>query len=453
MRYTPVPLSPEATLGALEARRLDDPAVARFARAGGEEGAWPPAAWDLRRLTVAALYFSPALDVARAQWDAALGAAITAGARPNPSLTASEGYNATTPRSEVTPWIPQVALAIPVDVFGKRRARLDRARALTESARLNVVTEAWQVRRRVREAFLDLYVARASDSLIAQRAALHAAMVRILEAQQSLGEVSSFAVTQARLAQADSRLAALDAAQQRARARSALAEAVGVSSTTIDAAALDVEALERITVELPSDALRRQALVNRSDVRSALADYAAAQDALQLEVRNQYPDLTLGPGYQLDQTDIKWTLALSLPVALLNRNRGPIAEAIARRAEAAARLTSVQVRALAEVDAALTTSGLAIAQLGVADSLLQGVQRQERSARASYQAGETGRLELLGVQLELVNLALARLGAVASAQRAVGALEDAVQRPLNMERWSLAAPERLRASTPPTEEE
>ncbi len=323
VRYTPVPLSPEATLGALEARRLDDPAVARFARAGGEEGAWPPAAWDLRRLTVAALYFSPALDVARAQWDAALGAAITAGARPNPSLTASEGYNATTPRSEGTPWIPQVALAIPLDVFGKRRSRLDRARALAESARLNVVTEAWQVRRRVREAYLDLYVARASDTLIAQRAALHAAMVRILEAQRSLGEVSSFAVTQARLAQADSRLAALDAAQQCARARSALAEAVGVaSSSTIDAAALDVESLERVTVAPPGDALRRQALINRSDVRGALADYAAAQDALQLEVRNQYPDLTLGPGYQLDQTDIKWTLALSLPVALLDRNRG-----------------------------------------------------------------------------------------------------------------------------------
>ncbi len=453
VRYHPVVLSSGASLSALEARRLDDPAVVQFARAGGDTEAWPPSTWALRHLTVAALYFSPALDVARARWAAAIGAAIGAGARPNPSLTAGEGYNATTNRREVTPWIPQVTLAIPVDIAGKRRIRADRARAMAESARLSVVSEAWLVRRRVREAAVTLFFAYASDSLLEQRAEVHAAMVRILEAQQSVGEVSPFAVTQARLAQADSRLAVLDAAQQRARARGALADAMGLSPVALEGASLDRPSFERISVALPTIAIRRQAVINRSDIRGALADYEAAQQALQLEIRNQYPDLTLGPGYQLDQTNSKWSLALTLPIALLNRNQGPIAEAVARRAEAAARLTSVQTRVLAELDASLAASGSAVAQVTVADSLLAGVRRQERSARASFQAGETGRLELLGVQLELVNLALARLGALASAQRAVGALEDAMQSPLDMERWSLTAPDRRRAPTPPKEKE
>lgn len=452
VRYHSVPLSAAESFRAVEARRLDDPAIARFARAAGLDEAWPPVAWDVQHLTVAALYFSPALDVARAQWDAALGAAITAGARPNPALTVGDGYNATTSRREVTPWIPQVSLAIPLDVAGKRRVRLARARAFAESARLTVVTEAWQVRRRVREAALALYVARASDSLLAQRATLHAAIVRILEAQQSVGDVSAFAVTQARLAQADGRLAALDAAQQQARARSALADAIGVSTAALASAPLDRASLERVRIALPAAALRREALVNRSDIQGALAEYTAAQEALQLEVRTQYPDLSLGPGYQLDQTDVKWTLALTLPVALLNRNRGPIAEATARRAESAARVTSVQTRVLAELDGAIAVAGSALAQVAVADSLLEGVQRQERSARASVQAGEIGRLELLGLELELVNLSLARLAAVASAQRAAGALEDALQSPLDMTRWSLAVPERLRAPTHPKEE-
>lgn len=444
VRYHAINLTPEASLSAVEARRLDDPALARFAAGGGDAESWPPQAWHLSHLTVAALYFSPELDVARAQWDAALGAAITAGARPDPSFTVGEGYNATTSRQQITPWIPQASLGIPIDLAGKRRVRSSRARALAESARLRVITTAWDIRRRVRAAALDLYVAVATDSLRAQRATLHAATVRILEAQQAAGEISSFVLTQARLAQADSRLSALDAARQRARARSALAEAIGLSTVAIDAAPLDARSLERITAFPPSDALRREALLNRSDLRGALADYEAAQDALRLEVRNQYPDVTLGPGYQLDQTNVKWSLALTLPVTLLNRNRGPIAEAVARRAEAAARLTSVETQALAELDAAFASSASAITQLGVADSLLHGVLRQESSSRESYRLGELGRLELLGVQLELVNVSLARLAAVAEAQRAVGALEDAVQSPLDMKRWSLAVPERLR---------
>ena len=78
----------------------------------------------------------------------------------------------------------------------------------------------------------------------------------------------------------------------------------------------------------------------------ALADFAASQATLRLEIAKQYPDVRLSPGYQYDQGDNKWSLGLSVDLPVLNRNQGPIAEAKARRSEAAARFNAVQAKAL-----------------------------------------------------------------------------------------------------------
>jgi cobalt-zinc-cadmium efflux system outer membrane protein len=183
-------------------------------------------------------------------------------------------------------------------------------------------------------------------------------------------------------------------------------------------------------------------MIHRSDVLASLAEYEASQKALQLEVRQQYPDISLGPGYQLDQTDSKWTLALAVTLPLLNHNQGPIAEAIARREEAGASFLALQSRVLSEVEGAVAAAQVAATQVQASDTLLAALERQEGMARAAYSAGEISRLELLGLQAEAVATGLARLDALALAQAAVGALEDAMQTPMDMEMWALAAPER-----------
>lgn len=103
-------------------------------------------------------------------------------------------------------------------------------------------------------------------------------------------------------------------------------------------------AIEFAELERPIDArslstktIRQHALTNRTDILRALADYAASQSALQLEVARQYPDVRLGPGYTFEVGEHRWSLigaALTLPI--FNQNQGPIAEAEARRREAAA---------------------------------------------------------------------------------------------------------------------
>jgi outer membrane protein TolC len=442
VRYHAVPITPEASLEDFEARRLDAPELGTFLQERGETSAWPPSAFDLHDLTLAAFYYSPALDVARAQWGVARGGVITAGARPNPSVTGALGYNATTPVDEVTPWIPEVALELPIEVAGKRGIRIAEARQRSESARYALLTTAWQVRSRVRQAFLDLHVARQTDSLLNRQFAILTETVRILEARRAAGETSPTEVTRAHIDLAASRAAAFDAARAAAVARSELADALGVPPGALDSIRLDFAELRSAGAALPSADVRRRALLNRTDLLGALADYGASQSALQLEVRKQYPDLTLGPGYQLDQTDSKWILGLGISLPSFNRNRGPIAEAAARREEAAAAFLTIQSRVLGEVESAVASAGASIAQVQAADTLLQALGRQQATAQAAYDAGEISRLDLLGLQAEMVSTALTRLDALAMAQRTLGALEDAMQTPLDIGPWVLEAPRR-----------
>lgn len=446
-RYHAVPISPAGSLEDFEARRLDDDGLAGFLSARGEATSWPPDSWTLGDLTRAAFYFSPALDVARARWAVARGGVLTAGGRPNPTLSGGTGYNATTPESEVTPWIPEVSLDLPLEVAGQRGIRVAAARQRSEGARLGLLTAAWQVRTRVRDAFIGLYTALRRDSLLARQRELRTESLAILEVRLAAGEAYPTVVTRARVALAEGRVAALDAEQEAVRARGDLADAIGLPPAALDGVALDFSELDRVAVDLPDSEARRRAMLHRTDVLASLADYEASQKDLQLEVRKQYPDISLGPGYQLDQTDTKWTLLLGLTLPLLNRNQGPIAEAAARRREAAARFLALQSRVLADVEGAVSSARVAATQVQAADTLLDALGRQEAVARAEYGAGEISRLDLLGLEAEAVATSLARLDALSRAQAAVGSLEDAMQTPMDMEKWTLDAPERSARAT------
>jgi outer membrane protein TolC len=440
--FHPQPITPEQSLEDFQARRLGSPELGAFLSQRDSLTAWPPVAWDLASLTRAAFYFSPTLDVARAQWAVARGGVVTAGGRPNPTVTGGVGFNATTPRSEVTPWIPEVALDLPLEVAGKRGIRIAEARQGSEAARLNLLSAAWEVRTRVRKAFLLLYVSRQTDSLLARQQEIQTETVRILEARRDAGEASPTEVTQARVALANIRVAAAHAAQNAIRARGELADAIGVPPSALDAVDFSFAELGQVPASVPEPEARRQAMIHRSDILAALAEYEASQRALQLEVRNQYPDLDLGAGYQLDQTDSKWMLALGLALPILNRNQGPIAQASARREEAGARFLALQSHVLSQVESAVAAAGAAGTQVQEADTLLAALGRQEATARGAYEVGEISRLDLLGLQAEAVATALARLDALARAQEAMGALEDAMQTPLDMEKWALDSPQR-----------
>jgi outer membrane protein, heavy metal efflux system len=100
--YKPAPISAAQNADAIQARSLDNPQLQKFivAATGGDDE-WdrsgrlpPPPSWNLTRLSLAALFYHPNLDIARTKLAAARARVITAGQIPNPSLSFEElSYN------------------------------------------------------------------------------------------------------------------------------------------------------------------------------------------------------------------------------------------------------------------------------------------------------------------------------------------------------------------------
>lgn len=421
-RFHAKPLSPQESAANFERRSLHDAGLCGFLQTNLHRTVTQ---WGFEELALAALYFHPDLEVARAQWGVAKAAQIKAGERPNPSVGISPGYNTTT--SVPSPWLFNLNFDLPIETAGKRGYRLAHAQHLSEAARLNLASVAWQVRSRVRNRWLELFAATQKEHWLRRQQAAQEQVVQLLEGQLAAGAISPFELTQARVALRGTALSLTDAQRQQAEARAALADAVGVPVKALESVKISFTALEHLPPSFDPANARREALMRRADILAALAEYAASQSALQLEIAKQYPDVHLGPGYEYDQGDNKWSIGLSLELPLLNQNQGGIAEARAKREEAAAKFLALQARVIGEIDRAVAGYEAARRTVATAEQLCAEQERLRATAQRRFAAGEIGRLELATTDLEMFTAQMARWDAVVKAHQAFGALEDALQ--------------------------
>jgi cobalt-zinc-cadmium efflux system outer membrane protein len=366
--------------------------------------------------------------VSRSRWGTTQAALRTAGQRPNPSLNVAPQYDVTT--SVPSPWIVAVSIDIPIETAGKRGYRIARAQHLSDAARLDIAATAWRVRARLRDALVDLFAATEQERLLASQQAAQTENVRVLEGQLAAGAVSPAEVARERILLDRVLLAAQDAKRQRLESRVAVAQAMGLSTRALEGVDISFTGLDSVPPSLDPRAARRCALRNRADILAALSRYAASESALRLEIAKQYPDVHFSPGYEFDQGDDKWGVGLTLDLPLLNQNQGPIAEAEARRAESAADFNSLQASVLADIDRGLAGYGAAREKVATAEALLARLDKQARRLSGRYEAGDITRSELIGAQVELAAVRLARADSVAAAQRSLGRLEEALQSPV-----------------------
>src|SRR5579859_6854944 len=231
--YHSRPISAEKTADSFEARSLTNDDLHAFFETNHIAGQWPRPSWDLNALTLVAFYYQPALAEARVQWAAIKAAEITAGERPNPSVTVTPGYDSQVPGTP-TPWIVTVATDIPIETAGKRGKRIAEATNITEAARWDFISAVWQTRSHVRIALLTYYAARENESLLMRQEMAQSNVVRLLKGQLDAGAVSDFEVTQARVAWETTQLSVQDGLGQLNQARAALAAALGVPLRALD---------------------------------------------------------------------------------------------------------------------------------------------------------------------------------------------------------------------------
>lgn len=404
---------------------------------GYTENQLPLKEWGLRELTLSALFFHPQLDIARAQWRTAQAGGITAAQRPNPGISGNAQNHSQTDGG-VSPWTYGLAIDIPVETAGKRQARIDRAANLTEAARIEIGQNAWQVRSRLLASFIDYNASLHQAHILEEEVKLRTEIVDMLEARFGAGMISSVELGNARLLLQKARQL-LEAERGRApELRAALASNAGLPLQRFNQLAIKTSDFDQLlsrkhnqTINRDSmDDLQQAALLNRLDIRAALARYAAAEARLRLEIARQYPDLVLSPGYSYDQGDRVWSLGLSTLLTLLHRNQGLIAEARSLREVEAAQFEALQAKVIGDLAQIKARYYAALDELDKARQLLQAQQIRIEQTLRQFDAGYADRLELRTTQLENL-LAMQNLLTVEyKVQRAAGALEDTLQRPL-----------------------
>lgn len=409
--YQAQPIDPKTEATAFEARTL---------------GRGP---WNLVTLQAEAQRLHPDAAIALAKRKAADAAAIAAGARPNPTLSTSAQKN-TSAEPGAHAWTYALGLDFPLETAGKRDYRAAQAAWQARSAAYAQADALWRIHAQVRDAYIGSYPL---QGLAQDRQAIREQLLKETQRRLAAGMVASEEALQARLAVKQAVLSAEEARQRRLGSLHKLAAALGVPAHALDGLTL---AFADLTDEALPDTGRieeasKSALQSRPDVLAALAEYEASQANLQLEVAHQYPDVTLGPGYSWDAGALKWSLGLSLALPLFDRNQGAIAQAEAKRQEAAATFRSVQAQAIADIGDARATYAQAKQTLALARGMAVDQEARLLSAQLAFKAGAIDRLAVLEAQLEASLADSTRIEALLEAHRAAGRLEDALRQPLS----------------------
>lgn len=434
--FTAKPLDPVAQITAFESRRLDSPGVRNYIehKLGHEITHWPPKSWDITTLMPVAYFYHPDLSVAEATLAVSQSAIVTASEIPNPTFGISSQFNTDQFQNGSSKEFG-FSFGIPIETAGKRGYRIEQAQHLFEGRRLGVMMTAWNVRTRLRSRLVEHLLAIRNLEAVKAEQMARAEIVGMLETRFALGDVPSQDVEVARIAFNQTALNIHVAEGRIQDTRVTLADAIGIPVSALTGAEIIHPNLERPTpfADIPVEVVRREALLNRLDLRRALVDYAGSDAALKLEIAKQYPDLRLGPGYSWDAASVSWSLAMSFVLPILNQNQGAIAEATARRELAAENFSALQKAVVAQVDGALAQYRAAGQEYEAAKQLVERVEGRQRDVEALFAAGELDRSAVVSAQVETAVARRARSDALLKTQNALGTLETAVQRPLDGE--------------------
>ncbi|MEO6001596.1 MAG: TolC family protein [Opitutus sp.] len=423
----PQPFAAVQVAGEFDARSLQDPGLIKFlVRNLG----YAPQSWDFESLCWVAFYYQQSLAVARAQWDVAQAAGKTATARPNPTLSFTPGYNSTR-EAGLSPWFPGINLDFLLQSRRKTEPQAKIAARDSEAARLSFVGAAWQVRSDFRHALDDARDAARREEILGQQVNVLQELLTLLERRQAVGRVTTTEVSLTRTARLRGEALLAEARALSLAAQAKVAGTLGVPASALRGLSFPVPASPPTYSEVERAELRQRTLQARADVLAALAHYESAHAAVELQAARQRPDFHLGPGYQWDQGANKWSVALTFELPWFHRNEGPIAEAVARRAEAAAQFVSVQARAIGAIDAAFAAEAAARERLVRAQEIQAAGHHRTIREKQRLALGAGDRVEVLTTLLDETTDQLAAWDAEMAQQRAAGELEDALQIPFS----------------------
>lgn len=411
--YTPTlaPVRLEAYSALVGSRRLEETPAS--------------AVWSGADLLSAALVRNARVAEAAAKYRTAMAAVKAAAARAPTTLTLSTEYS-----NEPSPWLFGAGLGIPLDSGARRSERITQGDLAALQARYGYGEAVWAVRSALQRARAERLCADAEIDIAETLVLARQNRADRLDRRVAAGEDDdpTALVAHTELAAARQRLD--DARARREQADIALAKALGVSANAVRD--LKLAPLGSGPSSPFNAALRENAVLSRSDILSAVADYDLAESALRTEVLRQRPEVQLGPGYSWDHGVSKLPFNLSLTLPPADMNRAAIAGAEVKRAEAGRTLEALQADILAQVDQSAAALAAARSSLTRAQSRdLAVARRLENAAARSVGAGESARTDELAARAARIEAELVVADADRTTAFAVIDLEDALRMPFD----------------------
>lgn len=351
--YERAPLDPGAARTAWLARSPGDQSVReyaeRLASAEGARGAFNPGdGLTLAEAEVVALVFNRDLRVAR------LAARVTEATAANAGLWDDPVVGVDVERilkSVPEPWIVAGVVGITLPISGRLEAEKARAGAAYAAELERIASEEWRTRTVVRERWVEWSAAGARVALAEEYVASVREVSDLAVLQEEAGSLSRIEAGVFRVELAGREADGLAARARVKAAEIALRDVLGLSP---GAAVEFVPAVVFEPREVDEGGIRAAMEAANPELAALRAEYEVAEESLREQVRGQYPDLTVGPGYKSEDGDPRVLLGLSLPVPLWNRNKQGVAEALAARDVARARVEAgyerLDVRLAAEME-------------------------------------------------------------------------------------------------------
>lgn len=389
-----------------------------------------PTELTLRDALSLALQRNPELAAFGKERSATEAAVLQAGVLPNPVLDIGGDNLRNARKAEAGDRSTTIQIGQLIELGGKRAARIQAAEASRDLADWDYEAKRIEVLSLVTQRFFDVLAAQQRQMLAGESLALAQQVSDAAAKRVQAGKVSPVEETKARLAQASAEVELEQARRESVSARSTLGALWADPGARFAKAVGDLER----TLPLPAYEQLAARVRNNPELARWSAEISRRQAGVDAEKAKAVPDVTVTAGVaRFSQFDDRaYTIGISVPLPLFNRNQGGILEASRRLDKASDELRATESRVLTELARTYQRLAAIEHEIGVLRTiLLPGAQSAFDAAAKGYQLGRFGFLDMLDAQRTLFQSRTQNLRALADYQRGVREIERLVGGPLD----------------------
>ena len=366
-----------------------------------------------------------------------------AGLRPNPTLDFEQSNGKYTGSSGESETI--IGVALPLEVGGQRRRRIELARAELEAVEAEVADRERRLAAEVRSVYVEALAALRELEITENLNNLDLQTTRFIQARVNEGETAPIELNLVR-AEVDrlrSRRALVEG-----RLKASLLRLKNLAGMSAAEPLRLREDLSKPVLPAPPASLAAAidiALRHRPDLKLARLNEEVAQAGLSLARANSTPDVTAFSRYTLNRSsyedtpvgvrsdrDKLLTFGVSIGIPVFNRNQGTKAEFAAAISQAERRREFLETVVRSEVESAFVRYQAAQAAVATYE---QGVIARSndniRVVRAAYELGQFSITDLLNEQRRLVDSQRDFTETLSEQYRALADLQAALGTPVN----------------------